>query len=271
MGKLFFTAILGVLVAFLTLPNGCSANWKAPCSPEQPKPAAGDQVKNITWRASYDKDNVKMVPGSVQADFGGFNFQWVIYSDGTGKLVTWNFLGAGELPPVQVNLYLLGKEDGTTVLFRQWAAPANHSAPAEIRPIVTVKTEELFSVFDGVDSIPVKTMNNQEQGVKWEPSFKNDGIRYISGAIAADYGRLSIYWKIETDGTYRLFTTEALGAGELSLREVPLYLWHDRVTGITVLCQERKPLLNQGGPTYLWPLVSVKTSDLMEGINKANY
>jgi len=266
--KLLVMLTLGILVVLLPFQTGCFATHKVPVSPGQQEVSTDEQGGEMIWGEPYVKDDTMVIPGSVQASFGEFKVRWVIYPDQSDRLITSSSLMAGEGPPVEVKLHLLGRKDGTTVLFQQWATLVGDPKPSGIRPVIVVKTNQLFSVLDGVDGIPVKNYDKQPQDISWGDIFEKKGSQYVPGSIKADFGSANICWKREVDGTLRLITTEALGGGELPLREVPLYIWNDNTAKTTLLCQERKPILNQPGPAYLWPLVVVKTTELIEGMNR---
>lgn len=229
--------------------------------------ARGFQTAAITWENSYQKDGSTVIPGSVMTDSGRVTLRWILLPNRTTRLVSVVTPGAGERPPVETPLYLLLRQDGTTAVFQEWFPLVNTFAPPELRAIAVVKTEELFAV-TGVNSPPVHQMGARTAKITWDGTVTKNEVQYVGGAVQTEFGQINIYWKV--DGMPQLITLDAPGAGEMPPQEAKLYLWHDKTNAVTMILQVRAPLLNQGGPSYLWPLVTVSTDDLMDGLKKAN-
>lgn len=225
---------------------------------------------DISWHKSYQEKDKTIIPGSVKADFGKFEFRWIIYQDGIIKLVTLESAGSGELPPIEKKLLLLVLEEGNTILFQEWYPLVNVKEPYTIRPIAKVSTADLFSVLPKIKIPPTSPINQKVYTIKWGKIFLKNMNKYIQGVTKASFGTLNIYWKKEKDHNPELITLESSGAGELPPAEIKVLIWLDESKGKTIIFQERFPQLNQGGVPYLWFLTTVKTADLISGFKSLN-
>ena len=104
------------------------------------------------------------LPGWVRADFGRFEFRWLIAPDGNARLATLEPAGSGEIPPMEKELWPLVLDGGATALFQEWFPLLNVKAPTILRLIVVVSTKELFSVLPGTKVPPAVRLERQAGG-----------------------------------------------------------------------------------------------------------
>jgi hypothetical protein len=227
-----------------------------------------DDCSKISWQPAFRENGATVIPGSLQTGFGRFEFRWVVVPKGTAKLVTLESPGAGELPLREKKLFLWVRKDHETILFQEWLPLANGKEPRTIRPIAKVRTNELFSVLPKKQLPPASALSQRQSYITWGNEYSKNSVWYLPGSLKASFGTLNIYWRKESARIPELITLESPGAGELPLREISLYLWNDEQTNTSTIFQERQPLLNQDSTTYLWPLVTVKTDELMAGFRQ---
>lgn len=227
-----------------------------------------EATKKISWHPAFQENGATIIPGSVQVDFGRLEIRWIIPAKGIARLVTMEPSGSAELPPREKKLLLWAGKRGSIVLFQEWLPLLNVKELAVIRPVVTVSTTDLFSVLPKTKLPPVAKLDKTPQTIAWERSYVKGDTMYLPGSLRASFGRLNIYWRKRSAGIPELITVESSGSGELPPREVRLYIWADEKDGSSTIFQERQPLLNQGITSYLWPLATVRTDELMAGFRQ---
>jgi hypothetical protein len=252
---------LFLMVAFIFMMFSCDAE------------SGGDGsggISKISWHPVFQENGLTIIPGFLKTDFGGFEVRWVVGPNRTARLVTLESPGTGELPLRQKKLFLWFAERRATVVFQEWPPMVNVKEPVIIRPIVKVSTADLFSVLPKMKLPPAAKVNKEPQPITWGRSYGKKGARYLPGLLQASFGRLNIYWKKEAGGIPELITLESPGAGELPPRQARLYIRMDEKTGLSIIFQERQPLRNQGLTSYLWPLATVRTGELMAGFRQVD-
>lgn len=225
----------------------------------------------VLWKSAFEQNGNKIIPGLIKTNSSTIQIKWIIDTHGKAKLVSLISFGAGELPPQEQKLLpMVCEENGrNTILFQELYPLMNVKEPPTVQIIAVVPTANLFEVLNTAKPPSVDLKNQKPQTIYWEkPSIKNK-ITYLPGIIKASLGTLNIAWKKEEKRNAELISFETPGAGELPLLESKLYLWKDS-SNTTVIFQERHPQLNQGYVSYLYPLVKVKTSKLMDGYKRLN-
>jgi hypothetical protein len=221
-------------------------------------------ISDITWGKSYQKDGVTITPGSTHPSFGRFNFYCAVDAAGQGSLFYTEAPGAGELPLKTKKLLIMINQDGNVTLLQQWFPLAGSRQPVKFKAIVTVRSAQLFRVLPKPDFPPLSGQTDKTAKLIWGKPRWTDGARYLPGRIRTMAGTVELAWKVVAGGTPELIDFgRRPGAGELPAREDPLYPVDDIVARTTTIYQERQPLANQPGSACLWPLVVVKTSQLL--------
>lgn len=224
----------------------------------------------VLWQPAFEQNGNRIIPGLIKTNSGAIQIKWVIDIHGNAKLVTLIALGAGELPPREQRLLpMVLENEETTLLFQEWFPAMNVKEPSQIRIIAAVPTTDLFLVLNTAKPPSVSLKGQKPQTINWENSSVKNGITYLPGNIKAPFGTLNIAWKKEEGRIAELISFKAPGAGELPPVESKLYLWKDS-SKTTVICRERRPQLNQSYVSYLYPLVKVKSSKLMDGFKRLN-
>jgi hypothetical protein len=222
----------------------------------------------ITWEKSVSEKGRTIIPGSLQADFGRFEFRWIITAEGKTKLVFLEPVGSAELTPIEKNILLLADETGNTLLFQEWFPLSDSKEPASLNLIAAVSTKELFSVLTPEKQPPTAPIIKHTAHISWGDTYRNKGATYLRGTVPVSFGTLNILWKKKAQSIPLLITEETPAAGELPPSEAPLAFWTDKTAGISLICQERHPQLNQKFIRHLWPLAKVKTEELLEGLRR---
>jgi hypothetical protein len=222
----------------------------------------------IIWQKPFQENSTTIIPGSLRTGSGLLEIRWIIPAKGIARLITMESSGSAELPPREKRLLLWVGKSNSTVLFQKQFPLANIKEPVMIRPVVAVSTKDLFSVLPKTKLPPVAKPDKTPKTITWESLHTKGDTLYLPGSLQASFGRLNIYWRKKGTGIPELITLESRGSGELSSREVSLYIWKDEKQGFSTLFQERYPLLNQGLTSYLWPLAVVRTDELMDGFQK---
>ncbi len=97
--------------------------------------------------------------------------------------------------------------------------------------------------------------------IDWKlPVFEN-GSKYHFGSILADFGRLDIAWKIDSDRISSLIVRVAAGSAELSTVEKRIYPFV-LSDGSSLLFMIIQPLLQEQKPAYLQLLARVSSASL---------
>ncbi len=225
----------------------------------------------IVWQAPHEEKGRIVKTGAVAADFGRFEFQWILEPEKkTIRLVTIEAPGAGELPAEEKKVLPLVVNSGVTILFLEWPPLLHSKKPYTIRAVAGVSTADLFSALPELKKPPSAPEMKTPRSIVWNNITVRKGVQYLEGAVKASFGTLDLYWKKEEGRVPELVTIEAPGAGELPPVEAKLLPWMDEGSGLTIICQERRPQLNESFPAYLAGLVMVKTADLMAGFDRLN-
>lgn len=227
--------------------------------------AVSEDAMKITWQESVNKSDKTFIAGSAESDFGRFNFTWIMNSKGEVQLVTLQFPGSAELQIQEKKVMFLLIEGGVTFLFLDSPSLMNEKKPFTIKMITAVLTEDLFSVISGKKIPPMCTLPQKPESITWSKVLNKNGIKYLQGAIKTSYGSLNLLWKKDGNRNAELIMEERRGGGELPVIERKLLPWIDETSGLTFICQERFPQLNQNYAPYLWCLTAVKTSELLSG------
>jgi len=259
--------IIVVVFCFSSL-TACSGK-KTGDSKNNIKPSSENKMK-ISWQQPVKKNDYTIIPGYAKADFGRFEFRWIIKPGGVSKLITLEPSGSSELPLVEKKVLPLVLSDGNTLLFQERPSLLNEKKPLRICAITSVSTLDLFSVFPVVKLPPSCIISKTSNHIKWDNVFSKNGVKYLQGYTKSSFGSLNLLWKKEGSRNPELVVVESPGAGELPAVETKLLPWIDEASGLTVICQERFPQLNQGYCSYLWCLTTVKTSELLWGFNLIN-
>ncbi|HWR12916.1 MAG TPA: hypothetical protein VN445_13920 [Rectinemataceae bacterium] len=130
------------LLSFIVL-TGCrtaegGGAWLAGAvdlSPEARRP--------IVWETAFTRGGLAIAPGNLRADFGRFDFFWSVSANDGAKLMTSEPRGSSELGLRDVELYPYFADNGSAVIFRQWAPLLNSGKPYALRVIAVVSAEEL--------------------------------------------------------------------------------------------------------------------------------
>lgn len=228
------------------------------------------QKGNVVWQTDFEQNGNRIIPGLIKTNSTTIQIRWVIDNKGKSKLSALNTLGTGELSPVEQKIFpMILENEETTLLFQEWLPEMNVKEPSQIRIIAAVSTSDLFSALISAKPPAVNLKGQKANTIYWEKLFIKNGITYFPGSIKAQFGMVNIAWKKEKNEVPELISFEALGAGELPPVESKLYLWKDS-SKTTIICQERHPQLNQKYISYLYPLIKVKTSKLMDGFKCLN-
>jgi len=134
--------IAGRLFILLALLSGCRtmeggmANISAQNS--------GNHAPNpIKWGAVSIEGGAVIVPGSVHADFGRFDFFWQIPEKGAARLMAKEPLGSAEMGLRLVALYPYFPGDGLASIFREHVPLLNSREPRALTLIAVVSADEL--------------------------------------------------------------------------------------------------------------------------------
>jgi len=258
--NVFFIFAIYSLLIF----TACSENRINDSTNSILKTVAGNTMK-IIWQPQKKMKDKTVIPGSSKADFGKFEFRWIINPDGKARLVTMEPAGSAELPLIEKRIMPLVLPDGSTLLFQDWLPLLNEKKTSSIRLITRVSTSELFSVFPVVKVPPSSAIGKTVNQVLWGIVCVKNDVKYLPGSTKVPSGSLNILWKKRGAGIPELVTEESPGAGELPAVERKLLIWIDETSGITYICKEQFPLLDQGYCSYLQCLTAVKTDELLKG------
>jgi hypothetical protein len=221
----------------------------------------------IFWQAPYNERGATVIPGSLEASFGRFEFRWVIDAEQKVKLINLEPAGSAEVPMREKKILFLLANDGTTRMFQEWFPLTGGQEPYAIRSIAVVSTKDLFSpVSDKVP--PIAPPPAEVKPINWENPYQRNNAQYIQASLHLSFGAFNIYWRSKPGQVPELITLEAPGAGELPPVEQRLSPWFDEAAGITYICQERFPMLHQGFVPYLQCLAKVKTDELLAGLKR---
>lgn len=227
------------------------------------------KFNKIVWEQSYLENGNTVTPGWVQADFGRFSFLCITNSAGRGSLVTVEAPGAGELPTVKRKIFIVMNGNNTTTLLKQWFPLAGSKDPDTLKTIVAVSSEELFSILPRPEIPPVIDRDSKIQSVRWGKVQRKGESRYTAARIRSGSGSFEILWKTVKGGNPELVTRQSPGSGELPQRDEKLYIVNQS-ENTAVIYQERSPLFNRKGTSYLSAVAVVKKDKLMAGLKKIN-
>jgi hypothetical protein len=227
-------------------------------SPWSSAKAAETKISGIIWEKSFQKDGRTITPGSAQADFGRFNFYWSVDAANQGSLVTIEARGGGELPPRTKQLFIVINSNRSTTLLQQWFPLAGSQQPVKLKAIVTVNSDQLFTVLPKPDLPVVVKQTNQIGTVSWGKLQFHDKISYLPGKVRTKVAVVKIFWKFAVGQT-----PELMGGEPSGVRERQLYLVDHTSTKTTTIYQERQPPASRQGVPCLWPVAVVKTDRLL--------
>ncbi|MCL6589421.1 MAG: hypothetical protein K6U80_05640 [Firmicutes bacterium] len=236
----------------------------------------GQSERGILWQKPVREKGVTIIPGAALTDFGRLELRWII-GDRETRLVTLEAPGAGELPPLERPIFLLVRDNGVTLLFQEWVPLANENKPVTVRDLVSVDTNDLFSVLPGKRVPPEAQISRKIIPIKWGRMYQKNGVQYLPGKLGGPWpsGRRDIYWMKKPGRIAGLFSPEDRGNGVRNMAaprdsndDARLFLWLDGMNGATVLFLEDSLETNQGNISYLWPFAVVETTQLLSGFNE---
>lgn len=228
------------------------------------------EAKTVSWQTPIQKEGVLVIPGSIQADFGSFDLQWHISNHHYPKLITFTPSGSSALPSWEKPILIWPRQNGTTHLFMQRIPLLNEEKPYTLQRITTVPTEELFSVIPERQLPPFSLKNLKTTPLHWGKMYMKNNAQYLPGTLAIPSSPFSIAWRKKPRHTAELVALQTPEAGETDGVDVHLYLWMDPKKDLTLIFQERYPLLHPNSTTYLWPIAVVSQSKLMNGFKQVN-
>jgi hypothetical protein len=231
-----------------------------------------DNQGGVSWQKPIQQKGLTIIPGSAQASFGRLELRWIIGPGTKARLVTLESPGAGEMPPLEKKIFVLVRDDGTTLLFQEWIPLANQKKPVTIRDIVSVGTNELFSVLPGKGVPPEAPISKKIPSIHWGRQYQRNGVQYLPGELNTSwFGRQNIYWMKKSGRIPELYSPENQkqdSRNEAAPGDSKLYLWLDEMNGATGLFLENGPETRNGNTSYLWPFAVVDTDQLISGFQE---
>lgn len=132
----------GRLLIFLALLSGCRTMEGGMANINAQNTGNGAR-RPIAWGAVSVEGGAVVVPGSVHADFGRFDFFWQIPEKGAARLMAKEPLGSAEMGLRLVALYPYFAGDGSASIFRERVPLLNGREPRALTLIAVVSADEL--------------------------------------------------------------------------------------------------------------------------------
>jgi len=140
MGKRTVTPLLLALALLSgcgTLGGGGATAGAADLSPGSRTP--------IVWGRPYLEGSLTIVPGSLKAGFGRFDFFWSVTGRGEGRLMTREPLGSAERGMRDVILYPYFAGGGSAFIFMERKPLLNSGEPHTLTLVAEVSSDELMA------------------------------------------------------------------------------------------------------------------------------
>jgi len=222
-------------------------------------------TRAISWEKPFTENGKTVVPGSVQADFGRFEFRWLLAPDGSTRLVTIEPGGSAEVPSLEKQLWPLVLDTGVTALFLEWLPLLNDKSPIRLRMIVVVSTKELFVELPTLLIPGASNLRRAFDTVSWDGLSEENGTQFLRGAIRSSDGTHDVFWKREPRGQPVLREKAQKPVGHLSTGEIRLVPWIDDEARAAMICREIGIEDDKSQTPHLVPLAMVQKEELLSG------